>query len=558
MSDRLRRPAVSSPPDGGSDTAIVLAALSTWRRIDWRFLLPPGSVRTAAYVGKAPEEEIRVLRESGVHVASDLPHNGSADAVIIVNPSEEALGAAIAASRPGGWVLVRLGSVRPGPWSRMAQGSTRHWQRRLSACGLTAPQAFWHAPTEQRSSYIVALTDRPALREMLSRYHGVRWGLAKSVAARFLNSLGVVEVLARDVTVLARRATDPAPTAGAPVDVGSGAFGGPAAGKVSSGGTSTLLITPWFEASRHVVRISMDGRTGALIRVTKLPRRPRDVTGIRREADALRAVVRHTDKLAGQLPEFLRLEDGATPFLVETAVAGTGAGPDLVRARPDSVLRAGFQFISRLPHTGRTRHEVGWFTRLLDTPLRHVAQSVPMGPAIVDLVGRTLDLLAPLASADLPLVFEHGDLGYPNVLLRPDGRLAALDWERSEPHGLPGHDLCFFLQYVAESRRSAFVLPQQLKAFDEAFVGARAWTGPWFRRYLAALEVDQDMAPFLVLASWARSSAGLLERVAPVVEVDSGSPDRCLTGAPLAAAFASDRDFALWRHAVTRFPDLSR
>ena len=45
-----------------------------------------------------------------------------------------------------------------------------------------------------------------------------------------------------------------------------------------------------------------------------------------------------------------------------------------------------------------------------------------------------------------PLVFQHGDPGTWNLLVRPDGRVAFLDWESGEPNGMPLWDLFYFLR----------------------------------------------------------------------------------------------------------------
>ena len=94
----------------------------------------------------------------------------------------------------------------------------------------------------------------------------------------------------------------------------------------------------------------------------------------------------------------------------------------------------------------------------------------------------------------LPLIFEHGDVSHPNLLMTADEQLTVLDWERYERSGLPGHDLVFFLQYVAEARSSAVDRdPAQLAAFDAAFVGEAAWARPYLLRYAAELGVPEPV-----------------------------------------------------------------
>jgi len=45
-----------------------------------------------------------------------------------------------------------------------------------------------------------------------------------------------------------------------------------------------------------------------------------------------------------------------------------------------------------------------------------------------------------------PLVFQHGDAGTWNLLVRPDGRVAFIDWENGDPNGMPLWDLFYFLR----------------------------------------------------------------------------------------------------------------
>ena len=529
---------LSKPPAGlVDDKSVHQAPLPDWRRVDWRFILPEGA-SSVGYVGPVENAEIAVLRESGAAVVTDLRSAvpaGGVDVAIVTEPSARAVATAARAVRPGGWVLVRLGPLRLRPWSRIRRGgSTVSWRRLLEQRGLRSTRAYWHAPNEDRCSYLVALDDRIAVSAMLRRYAGVRLGLAKSVLARALHRAGLVAILGRDVTVVGRR-----PGTAEPDMTGVRAD------------RSTLLLTPWFEASRHVVGLHFDLRTRALAEVSKQPRRPWDLAGISHEAASLALVGSQAPRLAGLAPEVLRLELGGRPMLAETAVRGRAVGPEVVRAKLDVVIDAGIGFVRLLPQAGRTDGSSAEFSRLLELPLHRVAELAPADSTVADMVARSLELLRPLRTVDLPLVFEHGDLGHPNLLLTDRDQLAAVDWERSEPRGLPGHDLCFFLQYVGESRRAAFDRWAQLRAFDEAFTGTDAWARPILLNHLAELGVDPRLLPLLVVASWARSAAGLVSRLAPA------SGDDSLDATDLLAALTEDRDFALWRHSLARYPDLA-
>jgi aminoglycoside phosphotransferase (APT) family kinase protein len=450
-------------------------------------------------------------------------------------------------------VVLRLGDQRRNVRARLTYASLKAWRQRLDSHGFEVRAAYWHAPSEARCSYLVELDDRVAIEVMLRRYHGVRFGWAKSVVARSVHRLGLSAWLARDVTlvvqprgadvdgwaVLERRAPHPDSMTAA----------------IAEGDrVSRLLVTPWFEASRHVLCLYMD-RRGVLTAVAKMPRRPGDIDAIRHEAEVLRTLAR-TGALSGHLPVVLGLSTTATPFLLETALHGTPADPGTVRARGDGILQAGLDFLARLPATGETARDDAWFTRLIEKPLFDVAVRVAL-PSMPALVEETLARLEPLRHRSLPLVAEHGDLSHPNLLLDDGAQLGAVDWERSTLRGLPGHDLFFLLQYVAEARHDTFERVGQLDAFDAAFVGPTAWARPWVQRYAAGLSLSAEILPALLLATWARSSAGLVTRIASPTEgavPAIGGPDE--GSETLAIAFAEDRDHALWKHALKRFDEL--
>src|SRR5690606_23163251 len=93
--------------------------------------------------------------------------------------------------------------------------------------------------------------------------------------------------------------------------------------------------------------------------------------------------------------------------------------------------------------------------------LRRLSDETPAASA-GSLVGATTAALATLRSSALPPVFEHGDLGHPNLVVLADGGIGVLDWETARRDGLPLHDLVFFLGYVA---------------LATARPGEEAWTG---------------------------------------------------------------------------------
>jgi hypothetical protein len=525
-----------------------------WRLIDWRFLIPEG-FNTVGYVGQVDPDELRILSESGVAVNERPSRDSTVHVLILTNPHPTTLEPAVASLAPGGWLLLRLGSRRARSWSRLGSRTTRAWTRRLSAHGVTQRRLYWHAPNLQRCAYIVDLEDRLAVAAMASRYQGVPLGRLKSMLVRAVNTVGLAQLAARDITIVGRRPPQPPPVnAGAempmPIDVSQLRDDK----RTQRRTDSVILMTPWFDASRHVIAMYFDSATRAMTSVAKLPRRSWDISGIAAEAAALQVLNAEHSSLAGQVPRVLASDDGMRPYLKESALVGTAVGPDLVRSKSALVIDLGYGLVRQLGELASPPHAQNWYRRLIEEPLQLFSESVALGPFGVELVAQTSKLLEPLERANLPLVVEHGDLSHPNLFITPQKRMAAIDWERFEPMGLPARDLIFFLQYVSECRRRAITLPAQRSAFDRAFVGSRAWAAPWLRGYVEGLGVDHSLLPALILATWVRTSTGLVTRLAPSGPDASGS----VNPGHLTQAFLRDRDFALWRHAVARYSVLLR
>ena len=76
------------------------------------------------------------------------------------------------------------------------------------------------------------------------------------------------------------------------------------------------------------------------------------------------------------------------------------------------------------------------------------------------------------AQGQFPLVFQHGDPGSWNLLVRKDGRVVFLDWESGEPEGMPLWDLFYFLRsfgtWIARQKGNRDALESYRKNFVAA------------------------------------------------------------------------------------------
>jgi len=323
-----------------------------------------------------------------------------------------------------------------------------------------------------------------------------------------------------------------------------------------SGEMSHILITPRWPTSRHVVVLVTARGEPRPALVVKVPRLRESGTEIGREAVSLRAV--HSARAGGfdTIPRVVAFEKHlGQPMLIETALVGRPIYTIASRER-SWYVGAAMAWLTELPRSAVT--SAGSSSRrcelLLDKPLQRFGRLFPAGAEEATLVERTLGLLEPLRSADVPLVFEHGDLSHPNLLLLADGRIGVVDWELAERKGLPGHDLFFFLTYVAFATRHARTTEQRIAAFHDAFIRPGAWARTFVARYAERLGIESSLLTPLLLACWTRYTTRLQLRVAdePTREDDSGAAGQRDRAPPRDAAgwLRTYPYYSLWRHAV--------
>jgi len=305
----------------------------------------------------------------------------------------------------------------------------------------------------------------------------------------------------------------------------------------------SVLLTPRFVTSRHVVALVFAAGATEPSLVVKVPRQPGENDSVRHEADVLRQLSTGAAAVTIGVPQVVTVRDvGAHTVLVETAVTGAPLDPRLVAADLPGAISAGTAFVDALPCTQAAARNDGWYDRTIRHPLEALTCLVSREPETMALVERTHEILAPLCHVQLPAVVEHGDLSHPNLFLKPQAGLQVVDWERARTDGVPGHDLVFYFQYLSESNEQAFDRGSQLAAFEKAF-GPGGWALAPLAGHLDLRGVDGALLPLLVIATWARSAATLAYRL-------EGQAGAAYGTEKLRQAVASDRDFWLWRHAV--------
>jgi GT2 family glycosyltransferase len=152
-----------------------------------------------------------------------------------------------------------------------------------------------------------------------------------------------------------------------------------------------------------------------------------------------------------------------------------------------------------------------------------------------DYLSRLERFAAELEGTEIPLVAAHGDLTMWNVLLRPEPRLAVVDWETAGTGELPLTDL---LYAAADAVAAVGRYTDRPSAFQRCFGVGEALAGDMAARagrLAAASGVDQRLVPLLFHACWLRHAAN--ERAA------AGSSE---TGPFRQIARRLDRGLAAW------------
>jgi aminoglycoside phosphotransferase (APT) family kinase protein len=296
-----------------------------------------------------------------------------------------------------------------------------------------------------------------------------------------------------------------------------------------------VLITPRFAQSAHVVMLVL-GEDGRPVLAAKLPRRAGFREELARETANLRAAGKAFGD-DGSVPQVVAFdEDLAHPLLLQRALLGTPLSTSVVRRDRAGAVAKVAAWCGRLAAATAHPGQDADYERVVLGPLRTLAGAWGPGGVVGGLARATLPLAERLVEARPPVVFEHGDLGHPNLILAPDGRLGVIDFERAEHGGMPGHDLAFFCAYAASAAAPRKPLGQ---AVADAFGGRRPWAREAMSAHLRALGIAPDLDDALLAVACARVVA---QAHSAKVMPKGGARD------------AGGRHLALWQRLVSPAP----
>ena len=300
--------------------------------------------------------------------------------------------------------------------------------------------------------------------------------------------------------------------------------------------------------SHHIVFfILADGESNPIL-VAKVPRLPGDNARLDREADNLQTIQAARFDGFSSIPRVIAHEDCFdNRLLIETALAGQAMSPALIRQQPAAIIEAVLVWLISLQRATTQHREdaAGWLERLAWHPLELFEKAFPLSGEDRSLIAQTCELTCVLRDFDLPLVFEHGHLTSPNILIAETGTLGVVSWASATPRGLPALDLFCFLTCVAFALRRAQKLVHCLAAFHEAFFAPTAWARPYVVRYARSLRLSGEAVKALFLLCWGRYVANLI----------NGHPQRTLEQGTM-ERLRVNRYYALCDHAIRHAKDL--
>lgn len=316
---------------------------------------------------------------------------------------------------------------------------------------------------------------------------------------------------------------------------------------------SSVMVTPRFRASNHVVFLVLPQGKPEPVLVAKVPRLAGANGSVEREVANLQTVQASRAGGFDSIPRVIAFEKyGNRSILIETALVGRPMDPPNVRRNFAGCCQAVVDWLTEVqqPVDGPGETDDSWFKQLVEYPLHYFRDVFPLSIEEERLLERTWRLIEPLRDINLPLVVEHGDLSHPNVMLLKDGGPGVVDWELANLHGLPTCDLFFFLTYVAFARHNARKTGNYLPAFHAAFFGRRAWAGPYIHTYAERLNLSRQVLVPLFVLTWARYMVSLLQRL------DNAGDVNRRTEPETATWLRANRYYQLWRHTVTHVNEL--
>jgi aminoglycoside phosphotransferase (APT) family kinase protein len=290
------------------------------------------------------------------------------------------------------------------------------------------------------------------------------------------------------------------------------------------------------------------------ILIAKVPRLASYAESLDREASNLGAILFYRSNGFDSIPRVIAYEDfNNHRILIETALNGQAMSSSLVRRNPKGFVEAAITWLIEFHQATRQDPKKGdrWYHQLVERPCAQFMKTMSNSTEEYPLIKLTQKHVRSLRQYDIPLVFEHGDFGPPNILSCNNSTIGVVDWELAEPKGLPALDLFFFLTLCMFAIRRARKPEDYLVAFKEAFFGQNPWAKPFINRYRKKLNISPEIMQPLFLLCWSRYSMNIAHRLNAF-----GLSSKLLSNETV-LWLKSNRYYALWQYVVDHVDELN-
>jgi hypothetical protein len=386
------------------------------REVDWRFLLRQHErPRTVDLTGGRLSEALGLVTEATPQASE------GADLVVLGFPGREQLRLARKSLRPGGEVVCL--------WQRPHPLGVRRARARLERAGFGEARFYWPGPSSAGAPEFWLPIDAPrAIEHVLS---------GRPVYSR------KAAVLRRAWRLAARSGTLAPICAVARLDAGASAAAETtdAIDEALPAPEPWVLLTGGEESDNKVVGLPFNAGPDPKL-VAKFARVPKAGAALEREAELLQRLETERPGLSG-VP-WLRASGhrAGGRAIVQGAMHGKALSASLNRSSFGDIAPEMTRWLISLAGKPAPQPASSWSQRLVFDPLEELERDfgdlVPAG--LLERARRALSEIG-----DLPLVWEHRDLGPWNVVIDEAGAPAVIDWEDADPEGLPGLDLFYLL-----------------------------------------------------------------------------------------------------------------
>jgi thiamine kinase-like enzyme len=314
-----------------------------------------------------------------------------------------------------------------------------------------------------------------------------------------------------------------------------------------------VVLTPRFRASSHILFLLFAGGNSKPALVVKVPRLAGFDDTVRREAANLTAIQASRPEGFHSIPNIVAVQEFHNrQILIETALSGRSMDPAAVRKDYKKCITMTMDWLVSIHQS--TAYSVkgipNWFEHLVNRPVQSFIRRIPLNEEEISLMNQTREAVAHLREIDIPIVFEHGDLSHPNIMILDQGGIGVVDWEQAEPLGLPACDLFFFLNYIASARNQSRNTKDYLSAFQSAFYSKNAWARPFIQIYSDRLQLPPCSLKPLFILTWFRYLTALLDRLSSLEASDN------YVQLETAEWIRANRYYTLWRYAVLHLNEL--